>query len=422
MNMDLTPLPDQQPMIRLQPELQSDWGQFQQRGRDPRDDQGSCGDGMGRELRELRAVHAETVQELEKTRTLLLTQSRINQHFQSEVRILTRKVEGGDRELGKKLQQQERVLQIRSSRILKLEGVAGRSRPIGQLEYWVRFRLPGDEVIGRYAEDDLEVRGHPASRQQGALSRPLQVTSRVQDFGKASQRDEDVRESVSKTVLWSLDSSHTETDGSETQTTDSDELVQFPLGSPTQPASQRIRVEVLWLSLSPGGRAAGDPGVRQLYVEYLLPGVPLRDTETPVSLRKPRGGEKIHFNFSKVIHLQPGTDRLQREFLSALVQESDPNEGRLKFTVVSEPLDGNEDCVEVGYSYVPISRMYQTGKDIIEKEFDIVEPGQESVVIGKLAVSVEGAVALRAIMTCRSTSGGQDPRANPAAGKLLPRS
>eukprot|EP00061_Rhincodon_typus_P000035 g10191.t1 len=73
--------------------------------------------------------------------------------------------------------------------------------------------------------------------------------------------------------------------------------VGFP-ASPLQ-AHERLRIEVVSLSLNPSSRAARDSAVEQLYVEYLIPGIPLCLTETPVSLRKPRRGERIRYHSSR---------------------------------------------------------------------------------------------------------------------------
>ena len=58
-------------------------------------------------------------------------------------------------------------------------------------------------------------------------------------------------------------------------------------------------IEVISLAFNPEAEVMGDETVRQVYVEYKFCDVPLSETETPVSLRKPRAGEEIHFHFSK---------------------------------------------------------------------------------------------------------------------------
>ncbi|XP_048402688.1 protein fantom isoform X5 [Stegostoma tigrinum] len=72
-------------------------------------------------MRELQATHAETVQELEKTRNMLLMQYKINKDYQSEVDTVTQKMEDNNREYEIKLEQYAQLLDIRANRIRKLE-------------------------------------------------------------------------------------------------------------------------------------------------------------------------------------------------------------------------------------------------------------------------------------------------------------
>lgn len=44
--------------------------------------------------------------------------------------------------------------------------------------------------------------------------------------------------------------------------------------------------------------------------------------------------------------------------------------GRLKFTVVSEPMDDDEECVDVGHAFLDLKELLLTGNDVIEQEID----------------------------------------------------
>lgn len=44
--------------------------------------------------------------------------------------------------------------------------------------------------------------------------------------------------------------------------------------------------------------------------------------------------------------------------------------GRLKFTVVSEPMDDDEECVDVGHAFLDLRELLLTGNDVIEQEID----------------------------------------------------
>jgi hypothetical protein len=60
--------------------------------------------------------------------------------------------------------------------------------------------------------------------------------------------------------------------------------------------SERVRVEIVSLSLRPESRAAADCSVVRLFVEYSLLDMP--SEETPLSLPKPSPGMTSHYNHS----------------------------------------------------------------------------------------------------------------------------
>ena len=43
---------------------------------------------------------------------------------------------------------------------------------------------------------------------------------------------------------------------------------------------------------------------------------------------------------------------------------------RLKFTVVSEPMDDDEECVDVGHAFLDLQELLLTGNDVIEQQID----------------------------------------------------
>ncbi|CAM4648049.1 unnamed protein product [Caretta caretta] len=183
---------------------------------------------------------------------------------------------------------------------------------------------------------------------------------------------------------------------SDTQTTDSDEIVVgTSLGSPPKADMEWIRIEIVSLSLHP--EAVACEHIQQLYVEYHFPGVPLAETETPLSLRKPQGSEEIYFHFSKVIQLDTEGVSMQRERLFSMLQAEEAGQSWLQFVVVSEPPPGTGgECEDVGFAYVDLHEILLTGNDVLERDLDVVSP-QDRSAIGRLKVSVEAAAALCAI-------------------------
>uniref|UniRef100_A0A2I3TUZ0 RPGR interacting protein 1 n=1 Tax=Pan troglodytes TaxID=9598 RepID=A0A2I3TUZ0_PANTR len=186
---------------------------------------------------------------------------------------------------------------------------------------------------------------------------------------------------------------------SEAQTTDSDDVIVPPMSQKYPKAdSEKMCIEIVSLAFYPEAEVMSDENIKQVYVEYKFYDLPLSETETPVSLRKPRAGEEIHFHFSKVIDLNPQEQQGRRQFLFDMLNGQDPDQGHLKFTVVSDPLDEEKkECEEVGYAYLQLWQILESGRDILEQELDIVSPEDLATPIGRLKVSLQAAAVLHAI-------------------------
>ncbi|XP_040083074.1 LOW QUALITY PROTEIN: X-linked retinitis pigmentosa GTPase regulator-interacting protein 1 [Oryx dammah] len=187
-------------------------------------------------------------------------------------------------------------------------------------------------------------------------------------------------------------------DVSEAQTTDSDEIVTPVPQKCPKACSEKMCIEIVSLAFYPEADVMCDENVEQVYVEYRFYDLPLSETETPVSLRKPRAGEEIYFHFSKVIDLDPVEQKERRQFLFTMLIGEDPEQGHLKFTVVSDPIEEEKkECQEVGYAYLELWPILASGRDVLEQDLDIVSPEDQATPIGKLKVSLQAAAALHAI-------------------------
>ncbi|XP_063802563.1 X-linked retinitis pigmentosa GTPase regulator-interacting protein 1 [Pseudophryne corroboree] len=185
------------------------------------------------------------------------------------------------------------------------------------------------------------------------------------------------------------------------QTEDSDEediIVAEPL-VPYKLPSTRIRVEVASLTLDPYSEVVGDKSVERVFVEFEFPGVPPEETETPLSLRKPRHGEEIYYHFSKVIHLDSEEHAGRRHFLYTLLEGSDTagERVRLKFTVVSDPMNEDDECRDVGYAYLDLRYLLRRAVDPAEETLHILEASNPRKIIGALRVAIEAREAARAV-------------------------
>uniref|UniRef100_A0A8C2LN48 Retinitis pigmentosa GTPase regulator interacting protein 1 n=1 Tax=Cricetulus griseus TaxID=10029 RepID=A0A8C2LN48_CRIGR len=258
-----------------------------------------------------------------------------------------------------------------------------------RMEYLSRNILNGNTLQVHYTE--LKFSGLKMSQDDGfkiqdkkAKTPPSQPSPKQEDPSHPTKAQE---------------SSGQTSEASEVQTTDSDDIIVTPQAQACPKAdSEKICIEIVSLAFCPDADVMFDENIQQVYVEYKFCDLPLSETETPVSLRKPRAGEEIHFHFSKVIDLDPVEQQGRRQFLFAMLHAQDPEEGRLKFTVVSEPLDEEKkECQDVGYAFLELWQILESGRDILEQELEIVSPGDRAIQIGRLKVSLRAAAALHSI-------------------------
>ncbi|XP_053175272.1 protein fantom [Scomber japonicus] len=163
-------------------------------------------------------------------------------------------------------------------------------------------------------------------------------------------------------------------------------------------ASDRVRVEVVSLSLRPDARVSRDASVVRLFVEYSFLDLPTE--ETPVSLPKPGPGKTINYNYSKVVPVDAETHGARRQLLRGILQGRNPAMERVRFTVVSEPPEEEEqdrECEDVGVAYLRIPEVLETHGDLLETSLPI-SGVEDSEVLGSLVVSLEGYDALLSIM------------------------
>ncbi|KAK1163643.1 protein fantom [Acipenser oxyrinchus oxyrinchus] len=185
------------------------------------------------------------------------------------------------------------------------------------------------------------------------------------------------------------------TDANESILSDSDDCI---VPGPAPQPSEKIRIEIVSLTLSPESRAAADDSILNLFVEYRFLNLPAE--ETPMSLSKLEHGQTIHYNYSNVIHVDKENNQPRREFLRSVLQGQDPAHESIRFTVVSDPPEDEQDmeCEDVGFAFVNIRDIFQHKQDVIEKSINIVDAQDDNAVIGKLKVTVVALQALRSVI------------------------
>uniref|UniRef100_A0A8D3BAS3 C2 domain-containing protein n=1 Tax=Scophthalmus maximus TaxID=52904 RepID=A0A8D3BAS3_SCOMX len=160
-----------------------------------------------------------------------------------------------------------------------------------------------------------------------------------------------------------------------------------------------VQVEVVSLSLRAESRVARDDSVMRLYVEFSFLDLPTE--ETPLSLPKPPPGRSVSFNYSKVIPVDAEENGERRQLLRQVLQGRIPELERIRFTVVSEPPEEEEqerECEDVGVAYLRINHILETRQDLTDTTLNVVDVRDNSEVLGSLTVSVEGLEALQAVM------------------------
>ncbi|XP_070763837.1 protein fantom [Enoplosus armatus] len=187
-------------------------------------------------------------------------------------------------------------------------------------------------------------------------------------------------------------------DQSESTQSDSDDCIVY--GPATgRKSSERVRVEIMSLSLRPESWVARDSSVVRLFVEYSLLDLPTE--ETPLSLPKPPRGKSINYNYSKVIPVDAENNGVRRRLLRGVLQGRNPQMERIRFTVVSEPPEEEEqerECEDVGVAFLRIPEILERQQDLTETSLNVLDVEDSSEVVGSLTVSVEGLDALQAII------------------------
>lgn len=160
-----------------------------------------------------------------------------------------------------------------------------------------------------------------------------------------------------------------------------------------------VTVVISHLTLEVDSKPVKNENVKQLYVEYRFLNYPPEELETPYPLPKPKNGLPVNYHFSKCFHVDYQNNYDKRQFLASMLLPNDPDEGRIRFTIVSEPEKEaqGEECEEVGVAYVRLLDILRNNKDVIDEDIIIYDVEDERTVIGSLNISIICLAALRAV-------------------------
>ncbi|XP_057230993.1 protein fantom isoform X3 [Malurus melanocephalus] len=342
-----------------------------------------------------------------------------------------------------------------------LVGKTGHIQNYGTIEYWIRLQVPMDQVIIPYKQRSkalgyitasfrehaqpfqtptlkLKHRAPQAHKRVSFLDRStihmahvVQEAKHLSDdkmkeMAEEIQQEKEELSHVSEeqladqTLITSKDKKeiieelepedqedHQEDDAVESIKTDSDDcIISSPVSTNIKQLSQsihgnylegeKIRIKITSLGLTES-RITSDETIQQLFVECRLNS--FLAEETPLSLPKPFGGQRIHYNYSTVINVDKEDNHAEREYLKSILLKPDLPADSLKFTVVSDPPEDEQDleCEDIGFAYVSLKEIFQKQRDIIEQDIDVFDSQDASTVIGKLTVTVEALHALRSV-------------------------
>lgn len=163
--------------------------------------------------------------------------------------------------------------------------------------------------------------------------------------------------------------------------------------------SNLVTVTISHLVLSTGASVLDNESIRQLFVSYNFLGIPPDELETPFSLPKPKAEQQITFNFSKTFHVDMAKNYPKRQYLAGMLLPDDPDGGRIRFTVVSEPPDDDDEgeCEDIGIAFVSVRDILINKHDCVEQDIPIFDAKDEDIEIGTLNVTVQCLSALEAV-------------------------
>ncbi|XP_042635666.1 protein fantom isoform X2 [Catharus ustulatus] len=338
-----------------------------------------------------------------------------------------------------------------------LVGKTGHIQNYGTVEYWIRLQVPMDQAIIPYKQRSkalgyitpsfkgheqpsktpaLKMKQHAAHAHKRVsfldLSTKQMTEAKQLSADKGKEMAEEIQQEkeelshlseeqlADKTLITSRDETeiieeldpedqedHQEDDAVESIKTDSDDcIISSPVSTNIKQLSQsmhgnyleveKIRIKITSLGLTES-RITADETIQQLFVECRLNN--FLAEETPLSLPKPTGGQRIHYNYSTVINVDKEDNHAEREYLKSILVKPDLSADSLKFTVVSDPPEDEQDleCEDIGFAYVSLKEIFQKQRDIIEQDIDVFDSQDASAVIGKLTVTVEALNALRSV-------------------------
>ncbi|CAO1319480.1 unnamed protein product [Diamesa hyperborea] len=159
-----------------------------------------------------------------------------------------------------------------------------------------------------------------------------------------------------------------------------------------------VSIEIVSLQLTANTNFICDDSIQKLYVEYSFLGYKGHLLETPQSLFKPKKeNELMYYRFHKKFELKSDENEKQLKLLKAMLEKN--TKKHLRFLIVSEPIDENDECEEVGFSTVNLSEVVKKSKIDSEKlSVNVYSTSYPHELIALLTVTFEGILFMKELL------------------------
>ncbi|CAO1346932.1 unnamed protein product [Diamesa serratosioi] len=159
-----------------------------------------------------------------------------------------------------------------------------------------------------------------------------------------------------------------------------------------------ISIEIVSLQLIPNTNFICDDLIRKLYVEYSFLGYKGHLLETPQSLFKSKKANEImYYRFHKKFELKSDENEKQLKLLKEMLEKN--SKKPLRLLLISEPIDDNDECEEVGFSTINLGDVIKKSKIDSEKlTANVYSTSYPHELIALLTVTIEGILFMKELL------------------------
>ncbi|XP_074644961.1 protein fantom-like [Tubulanus polymorphus] len=136
-------------------------------------------------------------------------------------------------------------------------------------------------------------------------------------------------------------------------------------------------------------RESSAAATERIFVEFFpFLDLPLDQLETAASACAIKPNKIIRLDYHREFCIDAEQYATRVMLLSALARPKRPEEGRIRFTVVSDPLDNDKECEDIGVAYVNFPDIVASREDLVKTNLRVLDKNDETEEIGFMNVSV----------------------------------